>query len=51
MAKHLQRIGSKHLRTIAFLVALALIGAAPPPTEVHAGGATPGQASKSLTMR
>jgi hypothetical protein len=51
MVKELLATGSKHSRTIAFLVALALIAAAPPPTDVHAGGAASGQVSKSLTIR
>jgi hypothetical protein len=51
MDKHLIEMGSKHLRTIAFVIALALIAAAPPPTEVHRGAAAGGQPSASLTIR
>lgn len=41
----------KHLRTVAFLIALALIGAAPPPSEPHSGNMASAQPNASLTTR
>jgi hypothetical protein len=51
MAKHFLKIGSRHLRTIAFVIAFGLIAAAPPPTETHRGGPAVAQPSASLTIR
>jgi hypothetical protein len=51
VAEHLLEIASKHLRTIAFVIALGLIAAAPPPTEAHAHGAAGSQPKATLMTR
>jgi hypothetical protein len=44
-------IVGRHFRTVAFVVALALIGAAAPPSDVRPAGATVAQPNASLITR